>query len=513
MDVNRAVFRESLAKLAFSVRNEARTLLNRLDRNLNPEVTVIAVPFKPDCDYLVVDADDYHHGGLDWFSNDVFLKPTGYRYKAEWFEPVHNIVTDIPDNYLSDLAPDVQGVIWDDKVQVKTSVQHILDLHHKEIGGLAFTTFPEFVFGYSVSVILQLSESAIKSHNTLRKNTRWGLPETSLIYETVIAFLYSVSDVLDKLSSGNSWYRLSEKGDEILRSAGYWLTAVLEDACETEEEDDSHRENLFRPCNVISSLFYEGNEGLGRILVSKRGHPNVVTIVEFNRPLKMSNYRGIRKLLEVASVNLNLLCDSSTIYGLGALSDHDYDASDESLFVIEFTSHHTWNLVHAGKQLMTVSYNLPGLPATTISENEFRKQALEVFSQITDIELRRLWALVREALRQKHGTILVVSSDADAESIRLRFQSTAVKPVQLDPNLLLPLTSIDGAVLLDTGAICYAIGTILDGVASENGNPARGARYNSAIRYRDHMQARNKACLIVVISEDGMAEILSSHKT
>jgi len=68
------------------------------------------------------------------------------------------------------------------------------------------------------------------------------------------------------------------------------------------------------------------------------------------------------------------------------------------------------------------------------------------------------------------------------------------------------ITAIDGAVLIDPGNRCHAIGAILDGLASEAGDPSRGARYNSALRY---VAASLHACLAIVVSEDGMIDVVS----
>jgi hypothetical protein len=66
------------------------------------------------------------------------------------------------------------------------------------------------------------------------------------------------------------------------------------------------------------------------------------------------------------------------------------------------------------------------------------------------------------------------------------------------------VTAIDGAVMIDPSATCYAIGVILDGVASQKGNAARGARYNSAIRYVDGRDG----FLAIVVSEDGSIDLI-----
>ncbi|HOX40391.1 MAG TPA: DNA integrity scanning protein DisA nucleotide-binding domain protein [Candidatus Brocadiia bacterium] len=67
---------------------------------------------------------------------------------------------------------------------------------------------------------------------------------------------------------------------------------------------------------------------------------------------------------------------------------------------------------------------------------------------------------------------------------------------------------VDGAVILDFGGRCYAIGAILDGMATKNGNPARGARYNSALRYVEMKKQQGKDCIAVVVSEDGTVDVL-----
>jgi DNA integrity scanning protein DisA with diadenylate cyclase activity len=77
-----------------------------------------------------------------------------------------------------------------------------------------------------------------------------------------------------------------------------------------------------------------------------------------------------------------------------------------------------------------------------------------------------LWEIVKNATRRKHGTMIVVSSDAAEEAKRLEVQSTVLRnPVRLTEEVLLMLSSIDGAVLVDSEGICHAAGVILDGEA------------------------------------------------
>ena len=46
------------------------------------------------------------------------------------------------------------------------------------------------------------------------------------------------------------------------------------------------------------------------------------------------------------------------------------------------------------------------------------------------------------------------------------------------------------------------------GTASQNGDRARGARYNSGVRYVELAARNHQTCLVVIVSEDGYVDIL-----
>ena len=81
----------------------------------------------------------------------------------------------------------------------------------------------------------------------------------------------------------------------------------------------------------------------------------------------------------------------------------------------------------------------------------------------------------------------------------------------ISQSLISHLSNIDGAILISPEGIIYAFGVILDGQASKNGNSARGARYNSAIRYVDE-KSRKVNCLALIVSEDGYVDLYSSSQ-
>lgn len=102
--------------------------------------------------------------------------------------------------------------------------------------------------------------------------------------------------------------------------------------------------------------------------------------------------------------------------------------------------------------------------------------------------------------------MIVISEQAQSEAKGLHSQSTPITPVPLSAKLVDRVSGIDGAILLDEHSTCWALGAILDGTATSDGNPARGARFNSAIRYLNSQRAT--PTLLLVISEDGSVDMI-----
>jgi hypothetical protein len=209
-------------------------------------------------------------------------------------------------------------------------------------------------------------------------------------------------------------------------------------------------------------------------------------------------------MLEMASDDVALVSDSAHVLGLGVASD-EYDPAAEDLFVVEFVDHYKWQLVHADAVLMRVEYGIPGLPRPPLDRTALAAAALRVFPDTAPEVERRLWRIVETAMEQTHGTTIVVSEIAAQEAERLERQCTRVEPVVLGEDMVRRVTSIDGAVLLDREGRCHAVGAILDGRATADGRAARGARYNSALRYVKDVGAPT---LAVVVSEDGRVDVL-----
>ncbi|HDY87522.1 MAG TPA: hypothetical protein ENH82_05315, partial [bacterium] len=387
------------------------------------------------------------------------------------------------------------------KPKIQTSAHNIIKQKDKQNGVVSFCSWPVLVEGYWILVVLQLRKNAFESHYALKKDKlkHGSRIYTSLIDAVIAEYFNEWEEELRKTNPGKA-ISLGRESQEIVRAAGKSLMFTPAWSVGNFYE----LQGLFDACNVISSLKYEGSDTAGKILISKPNHQNVKIILKLSSPIRMTDYRTVRKFLEISSKNICLLSDSADIYGLGQVMG-SYDLDQENLFVIEFIKHHTWVLIHANQVMMEVTYGLPKLLRKQINEKKFKEDLPRFFPGIAKDNINKLWLLAFEATKQKHGTMLVVSADAKSEAIRLEKQATRIEPIALTKELMQNVTAIDGAVLIGPDAICYAIGVILDGKASDKGDPGRGARFNSAIRY---VEGRNN-CLAIVVSEDGSIDLIS----
>lgn len=285
--------------------------------------------------------------------------------------------------------------------------------------------------------------------------------------------------------------------EELLRAAGARLMEVPVWQASRHEEHGG----MFTACNVISSLPYEGAESVGSMLVAHRGHPNVREVISLHTPIPLANHRAVRKLLEISAGGDSLLCEGAHIYGFGWM-EGSYERNRGDLFRVNFNRFYTWELLHDGQRLMRVAFGDPRLPQPRIDARMFRGDVKRIFPHIARDAIEALLSLAGAACGQNHGTILIISSQAESEAQRLESQCIRIDPIRLNAVLIKSITAIDGAVLLDPQGVCYAVGAILDGLASPAGDPSRGARFNSSVRY----VAGKEECLAVIISEDGSVE-------
>ena len=175
----------------------------------------------------------------------------------------------------------------------------------------------------------------------------------------------------------------------------------------------------------------------------------------------------------------------------------------KSEFCVRFKSQGSWELRYGARLLADVRLGLPSFPTPRLRQADFDATFARVFGGTGDAGMTRVWEIIDAALQQRHGTMVVVAVDAADQSARLATQATPITPSVIAHDALFRATAIDGAILLDPSGTCHGVGVILDGNATHLGSPARGARYNSAIRYVNDGEGR----MAVVVSEDGHVDL------
>lgn len=271
-----------------------------------------------------------------------------------------------------------------------------------------------------------------------------------------------------------------------------------------------YSQSPFNFFNKISALSYESSFSNGSILLldpTQFDRIETYKKLRFKKEIPLSSHRHVRKILELCNAETALLSDGVSIYATVDLT------ANLDTFTIEFNSPLGWQLNYNHNKLMQVTYEEAYIPKPKISFFEFSRKYKHLQPNIESKKIVQLYRIILEATKQKKGTILIISKNARSEAYRLRNQGFLIEPLPLKPELILSITSIDGAVLLDPDGVCHGIGVILDGLATEKGDPSRGARYNSVVRYV-HTIAQNDQytnCISVVISEDGYVDIISEN--
>ncbi|MEM9507102.1 MAG: hypothetical protein AAGA16_05360 [Cyanobacteria bacterium P01_E01_bin.35] len=393
---------------------------------------------------------------------------------------------------------------------IREAVNSILKDYDRQQQQISFCSFPVQKNEHWILTLIQLKQHDFDSQYRLAKETHELNSMQSQRIERCFleALIYQVLEAsqleLQKPSAGNT---LSLGNPErVIEDAAASLLKSVE-----VHINQWNKVDLLSFANAIAAERYEGAASEGRLIICPTNHPDISSKVKLQTPIKIYNYRGIRKLLEVSSPKMALLCDIESVWGLGIPLD-TYQPSLENLFEIRFAEYHTWELLHADNIMLRVKYRQPRLPRARFDQRLFCDRVSQMFS-INQATAKILIIAVEAAVAQRHGTMLVITPEAEAETKRLAAQSTVIEPVIASRDIISHLSSIDGAILISPTGIIHSFGVILDGIASENGNPTRGARYNSAIRYVDGKRNRNINCLALIVSEDGYVDLYPNLKS
>lgn len=482
------------AHFRIQVQTHAESVLNRLDPDLSPDVFLVGIleADRHDRFTACVEPEEEH-----WIESEAFDRA------REMADPIRQTYVESQLMQSHPIAQQRQseGLY---RRSIRDAILQVID-HHvaKPQDRTFFASLPELVEGYLISTVLSVRSDVLNSHHRLRKDhinlhpLRTMEVSRSLIDATIREILTETADGVLLPEAGLR--TIDRDASETLRSAARCL--AIDCAFRVNRREGFY--GFFEACNTISSLKYEQAEVAGRMLLAPQDE--LTTRIVFQDGISLQNHRRVRKLLELTAQSGYLHTDSNKVFGL---VDADIDEKKEDVFEVVFLGHHQWELKHQSELLMQVKFGDPSLPRRISYEPKLRSDLARLLPGISSEDQDRLISLVRQAERARHGTLIIISAEAPSEAERLAAQATCIAPQLLDAALLDHLTGIDGAVLIDPEGLCHAIGVILDGLATKDGDAARGARFNSAIRYVHYAIERQIPTLAIVVSEDGGVDIV-----
>jgi hypothetical protein len=273
---------------------------------------------------------------------------------------------------------------------------------------------------------------------------------------------------------------------------------------------------LHSDLNLISFQKYEKQEIASEYTLSSYDKIEKLQLkVRFKNPVSIKDYRTIRKLLQIANTRDNMLIGTVS-HAFGFINTDNADLWEKNdiyqqpdYISIRFFGVSDWEVskLCRGERvslMKSISFRYQ-YPKQRYNKDNLRT----VLSRLPDCDIDTLIQIVDCAIKEEHGTMLVISTGAEKEANRLMDCCISIDPTPY-LSMGMNVTAIDGAVLCDLSGVCHAIGLILDGV-HENGNGetiSRGARHNSATRY---LKWQHYTCVIIIVSEDGDVTIIPEN--
>ena len=348
------------------------------------------------------------------------------------------------------------------------------------------------VNGYEVHTCIGIPTDVIGNLPAFKESTVEPFHASkSLQHEVIRECLYRADKALYLPDPGGSFEMILGSVDDIITSATerfmegtMWRTA--------KEPSD-----LFSALNAVASLTYERAGAKGNLTVTSRENLEKWLTVKFKKPVRIRESRTMRKLLQLSDNTMSVLADPVHAYGLGP------SKTAPDIVEVSITGHAKWEASVNGDKFVRVAYGKATIPKQRIDVEELEDLAERTVCATNTKRIREIFEAAQES---GHGTIIVVSKDPVAETTRLSGEGMPIEPDYLEPGQVVRLASVDGAVILGPDGRCHAFGVILDGTANESGDRARGARFNSAVRYLS--MEETPSSMIIVISDDGTVDLL-----
>lgn len=227
----------------------------------------------------------------------------------------------------------------------------------------------------------------------------------------------------------------------------------------------------------------------------------LATFAEFERPA-MTDLKHIRKLLQSVEGNRHkLVSNGQKIIGIGTGRMPDFSV------ITEFHGRHGFIRV---QDEVICSFADGGFHSSTRRANlvQLEEALLELKLEPARMYtiMKAVDTLVRSAQERKHGCALVLDFGSPLASISGQHLETPLDLKRhMDLELATALAKVDGALHIDMMYLkLNAFATLLDGRAVAGENRARGARFNSALRFT----AEHEHVILVVVSSDRPISII-----
>lgn len=226
----------------------------------------------------------------------------------------------------------------------------------------------------------------------------------------------------------------------------------------------------------------------------------ITKIQKHERPV-ISNVKHIRKLLvAVENSDRKLISDGCTIIGI---TDSDIPSY---AIAAEFRGDHGFLMLGDEKisSFFDGSFNSTTREAKMVELEELLLDS-DLDTEKSTLLFQLISHLVHSAGRGRHGCTLVI--DLNDEPVHLSGHVLGPSLSLLEPKnikLACSLLKIDGAIHITSDLCVHGFGCLLDGKTIKWENMARGARYNSALRF----SADHSRVIVVVVSADRPVSII-----
>jgi DNA integrity scanning protein DisA with diadenylate cyclase activity len=254
----------------------------------------------------------------------------------------------------------------------------------------------------------------------------------------------------------------------------------------------------------ISRTREEGQWPVGELIfIDLRSLPELEFFARFpetGQP-SLSNFKHVRKLLlSVEASNRRLVSEGKTILGIAG------EKLPSFCVVADFRGRHGFLRIN---DEIACSFSDGRFKSSTHQANLVNIEEILLESTLDDETSNRLYKIITSVVRcaesQEHGCTLVI--DFNEPPVQISGQSLE-KPVdlRLSQNLALSksLAKVDGALHIGADAYLHGFACLLDGRTVPGEDRARGARYNSALRFT----AEHDHIVVVVVSSDRPVSVI-----